>query len=151
MCPHCGHALSDFDEPSADRAEQLAATIAAMVGTWWFLAGLVAVIIGWITVNLALRPFEPHPATMLTGLGAILATVAALEGPLILLSQHRAAARDRARAREAFRVAANTEADLHAIRGALQHPEVSLRRPGSTTSPNSATSSRKGTRYGDDA
>lgn len=118
-CPHCGHELSMFEEPPADRAEQLAARVADAVGTWWFLMGLLLLILGWLVVNLVWQPFQPHPATMLAGLGASLATVAALQGPLILLTQRRGAARDRARDREALRVATNTESDLHAIREAL--------------------------------
>nr|WP_260173865.1 DUF1003 domain-containing protein [Nocardioides albus] len=124
ICPHCGHGLSTFDEPAPNRAERLAVSIAAGIATWWFLAGVLALIAGWLAVNLLAEPFQPHPATMLSGLGAILATVAALEGPLILLTQRRAAARDRARAREALRVAASTEADLHAIRHALRNLEA---------------------------
>jgi uncharacterized membrane protein len=52
---------------------------------------------------------------MLAGISATLATVAALQGPLILLSQHRAAARDRRRDDEALRVAINAEGDVHRI------------------------------------
>ncbi|MER7569811.1 DUF1003 domain-containing protein [Streptomyces sp. NPDC015140] len=151
VCPHCGHRLGVFDEPCPGRGERWAAKIADMVGTWWFLAGLVTVIVSWLAVNFVLRPFEPHPATMLTGLGAILATVAALQGPLILLSQRRAAARDRGRAREALRVATNTEADLHAIRGVLVRLEVPVGSDSSISVSDSAAQSRKGTQYGDDA
>src|SRR5918994_1362610 len=71
--------------------------------------------VAWLGLNLALRPFEPYPVVMLTGLAASLATVAALQGPLILLTQRQAAMRDRAREREALRVAVNTEADLHRL------------------------------------
>ncbi len=126
-CPQCGHELSMFEEPPTDRAEHLAARVADAVGTWWFLTGLVLLILGWLVVNLIWQPFQPHPATMLAGLGASLATVAALQGPLILLSQRRGAARDRARDREALRVATNTETDLHAIREALHHPDGTTR------------------------
>jgi len=48
-----------------------------------------------------------------------LALVAALQLPLILLSQRLDSARDRERDREALRVAASAEADLHAIRDAI--------------------------------
>jgi uncharacterized membrane protein len=45
----------------------------------------------------------------------VLASLAALQGPLILLTQRRAAERDRQRDREVLMVAANSEADLHRI------------------------------------
>lgn len=118
-CPYCGHVLSSFDEPVPDRSELLAARVAAVVGSWGFLVVVLLVILGWLGLNLLARPFDPHPATMLSGLSAILATTAALQGPVILLAQRRAAARDQLRAREALKVAVHTETDLHAIRDAL--------------------------------
>jgi uncharacterized membrane protein len=66
-------------------------------------------------VNLVVEPLQPHPSTMLYDLGVALTAVTALNGPLILLAQRRNAARDRARDREALRVATRTEGDLHAI------------------------------------
>ena len=48
-------------------------------------------------------------------ISAVLATVASLQGPLILLSQRRSAAHDRERDEEALRVAVNAEADLHRL------------------------------------
>lgn len=116
-------------EMEPDRAETMAAKIAGAVGSWRFLVLLVLVIAGWLTANLVLKPFQPHPAAMVDWLGLALATIAALTGPLILLSQHRGAERDRARHREVLRVAASAEADLHAIRTALKDAEI---RPAST-------------------
>ena len=61
------------------------------------------------------------------------------------------AARDRGRAREALRVATNTAADLHAIRGVLVRLEVPVGSDSSISVSDSAAQSRKGTQYGDDA
>lgn len=71
--------------------------------------------IGWVVFNVVARPFTPYPTVMLAGISATLATVAALQGPLILLSQRRAADRDRRRDEEALRVAINAEGDLHRV------------------------------------
>lgn len=109
-----------YMELETDRAETVAARIADAVGSWWTLLVILLLIAGWIAVNAAAQPFQPHPATGLGYLGTILTAVAALQGPLILLTQRRDALRDRARDIEAFRVATNAEADLHAIRSALQ-------------------------------
>lgn len=93
----------------------VAARIADMVGSWSFVAALVAASAVWIVVNLVLDPLQLHPGLMVGYLGTALTVITALEGPLILLAQRRTAVRDRARDREAFRVAARTEADLHTI------------------------------------
>jgi uncharacterized membrane protein len=49
------------------------------------------------------------------GIAAALATAAASDGPLILLTQRRAAMRDQARTREINHVASRSEADLHRL------------------------------------
>ena len=69
----------------------------------------------WIIVNVVWRPFEPYPVIVAAVTSAVLATVAALQGPLILTAQRRAAARDRLRDEETLRVTARTEADLHRV------------------------------------
>lgn len=118
-CPNCGHDLSMFREPPVDRAERMAVRVADAVASWRFAGTLLTFIVGWIAVNLVAMPFEPFPMVMLGGLAAVLATVTAFYGPLILLSQRRAAMRDRAREIETYVVSANAEADLHAVRGRL--------------------------------
>lgn len=69
----------------------------------------------WALVNVIARPLQPYPVVVLAWISAVLATVAACQGPLILLAQRRGAMHDRERDEEAFRVATNTEADLHAL------------------------------------
>jgi uncharacterized membrane protein len=56
----------------------------------------------------------------LAWVSATLATVAACQGPLILLAQRRAAMNDRARDEEAFKVSLNNEKDLHHVQAMLQ-------------------------------
>jgi uncharacterized membrane protein len=104
-----------FVEPQAAGSERIASRLAEAAGSWRFVGVLLCWVVAWLGLNLAFRPFEPYPLVMITGLAASLATVAAFQGPLILLSQRQAAMRDRARDREAFRVAVNTEADLHRL------------------------------------
>ncbi len=89
--------------------------VAGAVASWWFTATVVVVVVAWVVLNVVWRPFTPYPTVMLAGISAALATVAALQGPLILLSQRRAAERDRQRDEEALRVAINAEGDLHRV------------------------------------
>ena len=89
--------------------------VASAVASWWFVTTLLVLIVAWVVLNVAARPFQPYPTVMLAGISATLATVAALQGPLILLSQRRAADRDRRRDDEALRVAINAEGDLHRV------------------------------------
>jgi uncharacterized membrane protein len=77
-------------------------------------------------LNVVARPFAPYPTVMLAGISATLATVAALQGPLILLSQRRAAERDRGRDEEALRVAVNAEGDVHRVENKLDQVLTAL-------------------------
>ena len=95
-CPHCGHELSMFREPEADTGERMATHVAAAVASWWFPVCLFVGITIWLAVNVIARPFEPYPMIMLAGLAAALSTITAFQGPLILLTQRRAALRSTA-------------------------------------------------------
>lgn len=119
VCPNCGHELSMFMELRITRPERVATAVATAVGSWRFLVVLMISIVVWLTVNIISRSFTPYPQMMLDYLGLGLTLLAALKLPLILLSQRQDSARDRERDREALRVAANAEADLHAIRQAV--------------------------------
>jgi len=114
-CPACGHALSRYEDEEIDRGERLAARIADHVATWWFAGTVVLLIATWVVINVAWQPFEPYPVVTLAVISAVLACVTALQGPLILVTQRRAAERDRMRDREQLRVAMNTEQDLHRL------------------------------------
>ena len=111
--------LSAFEEPAATRAERAAAAVADRVATWWFACTIICFLAVWIVISVAWRPFEPYPVVVLAVISAVLASIAALQGPLILVTQRRAAERDRARDREALRVAKNAEADIHRVESKL--------------------------------
>jgi len=128
-CPACGHELSMFFDEEASGAERLAAAIAGRVASWWFAGTLLGLVAIWIAVNVVAEPFEPYPVIVFAVISAVLATVAALQGPLILLTQRRAAERDRARDREALMVAVNAEADIHRLERKLDSLAASLGQP----------------------
>jgi len=119
ICPNCGHELSMFMELEITRPERIATKIANAFGSWRFVVVLILGIVVWLTANIILQSLSPYPQMMLDYLGLGLALVAALQLPLILLSQRMDSARDRERDREALRVATSAEADLHAIRDAV--------------------------------
>ena len=129
-CPNCGHELSMYTEPAgASRAENVAARLANFFGSWWFLLFLAVAIIVWLAVNLVVGLLQPSPSLAFSQLDIALAIVAAMQGPLILLTQRRDSERDRARDIEIFHIALNTEEDVHALRTAIEQ-----RMPGMGTS-----------------
>jgi uncharacterized membrane protein len=118
-----------YTEPDgASRAENVAARLADFFGSWFFLLALALAILAWLAVNVVVGLLEPRPSALLSDLDIALAIVAAMQGPLILLTQRREAARDRARDIEIFQIALNTEEDVHAIRTVIEQG-----RPGTGT------------------
>jgi uncharacterized membrane protein len=80
-----------------------------------------------VLVNVAWRPFEPYPVVTLAVISAVLACVTTLQSPLILVTQRRAAERDRMRDREQLRVAMNTEHDLHTLHDKIDRLAAEVR------------------------
>ena len=77
---------------------------------------LVVAVLTWLAVSIAWQPLGTGHEMTMNYLNLGLTVLAAVQLPLILLSQRQDTLRDRERDREALRVAANAEADLHAIR-----------------------------------
>jgi len=78
-----------------DLRERLADRLAAIGGSWTFLAGFAVFLLAWIVLNGALLSggaFDPYPFVFLNFLLSILGAV---QAPLILMSQNRQAAKDR--------------------------------------------------------
>lgn len=99
--------------------ERAADAIAQFGGSWGFI-GLFAVVLGaWTMLNLWLGPreaFDPYPFIFLN---LMLSMLAAIQAPIIMMSQNRQAARDRVQASNDYEV--NVRAEL-AIR--MLHEKV---------------------------
>jgi uncharacterized membrane protein len=97
-CPLCGQALV-AQEDAPDRGEAWAHRVSAVIASWPFVAALAAVILAWLVVNLAWRPFAPHSAVLINGLAVGLAVLSALYGPIIIYVQRRQEKRSQERSR----------------------------------------------------
>ena len=75
----------------------MADRIAAFGGSWYFLGIFSVVIILWMVLNtifLMQKPFDPYPFILLN---LVLSHLAAVQAPVILMSQNREEAKDRMR------------------------------------------------------
>lgn len=89
--------------------------IAKFAGSWAFIFSFTAVLILWMVGNvlLAKRAFDPYPFILLN---LVLSCVAAIQAPLIMMSQNRQEEKDRRRAENDYKVNLKTEImieDLH--------------------------------------
>ncbi len=95
--------------------DRLADKLAAFGGSWRFILSFGAFLIGWMVLNsIMARPFDPFPFILLN---LVLSSLAALQAPVIMMSQNRADSKDRIRAELDYRVNVKAEtevAELHA-------------------------------------
>lgn len=82
--------------------------IAKFAGSWAFIFSFTGVLILWMEVNvvLATKVFDPYPFILLN---LVLSCVAAIQAPLIMMSQNRQEEKDRRRAENDYKVNLKTE------------------------------------------
>jgi uncharacterized membrane protein len=101
--------------------ERLSDHIAEFGGSWKFLITFGAVIFVWIGANavlLATRAFDPYPFILLN---LILSCLAAVQAPVIMMSQNRAEARDRLRAENDYKVNLKAELEIRHLHEKIDH------------------------------
>ena len=110
---------SDYEERAAVNAsfgERLADKVAAVGGSWGFIICFALVLLGWMLINsrwveaLGMPVFDSYPFIFLN---LMLSTLAAIQAPVIMMSQNRQAAKDRIAARHDYEV--NLRAQLEII------------------------------------
>lgn len=88
--------------------QRAADAIAKFAGSWAFIFSFTGVLILWMAVNvlLAAKAFDPYPFILLN---LVLSCVAAIQAPLIMMSQNRQEEKDRRRAENDYKVNLKTE------------------------------------------
>ena len=88
--------------------QRAADTIAKFAGSWAFIFSFVGVLVIWMVINiiLASNAFDPYPFILLN---LVLSCVAAIQAPLIMMSQNRQEEKDRHRAENDYKVNLKTE------------------------------------------
>ena len=94
--------------------QRAADTIAKFAGSWAFIFSFAGVLILWMVVNaiLATKAFDPYPFILLN---LVLSCVAAIQAPLIMMSQSRQEEKDRHRAENDYKVNLKTEIMIEAL------------------------------------
>lgn len=84
--------------------EEVSDKIAEIAGSWKFIISFLCLLFLWIVLNswvLISKPFDPYPFILLN---LILSCIAALQAPIIMMSQNRQEAKDRLRSENDFLV-----------------------------------------------
>ncbi len=103
--------VNEEEDKRMTLANRAADLLAEFGGSWKFIGVAIALIIFWIVLNtyILIRGFDPVPYQMLN---LVLAVVAGLQAPIIMMSQNRQGAKDRLRADLDFQVNLKNELAL---------------------------------------
>lgn len=111
---------SDFQE-NRTFGERLADQIADFGGSWGFLISFGVFIAIWIAINslvLYWRPIDPFPFILLN---LLLSCLAAVQAPIIMMSQNRQETKDRLRARNDYQVNLKAELEIRHLHEKIDH------------------------------
>jgi uncharacterized membrane protein len=114
------HVSRDPDQVYRDQltlGERTADRVASFGGSWLFIFIFVGLMLVWILVNRNARPFDPYPFILLN---LVLSCLAALQAPVIMMSQNRQAATDRVAAQQDSQVNLKAELDILSLRAKLE-------------------------------
>ena len=93
--------------------DRVADRVATFGGSWTFLGLFAAVMLGWVYMNTeSSRPMDPYPFILLN---LVLSCLAAVQAPVIMMSQNRQAARDRFDAQQDYQVNLRAEMQITAL------------------------------------
>ncbi|HEX2982681.1 MAG TPA: DUF1003 domain-containing protein [Ignavibacteriales bacterium] len=95
--------------------EKLADSVARIGGSWKFIIGFALFLILWMIINiffLVSKAFDPYPFILLN---LCLSCLAAIQAPIIMMSQNRQAKKDRLEAEEDFRTNIRSEVQIQAV------------------------------------
>ena len=110
--------------------QRAADAIAKFAGSWAFIFSFTGGLVLWMVVNtlLAARAFDPYPFILLN---LVLSCIAAIQAPLIMMSQNRQEEKDRRRAENDYKVNLKTEILIEDLYNKasriLSHQEAILR------------------------
>lgn len=110
-----GRDADELAQARATWADQLADRVAAIGGSWGFIIGFGVVLVIWAALNsgvlqaMGFRPFDAYPFIFLN---LMLSMLAAVQAPIILMSQNRQSAKDRITARHDYEVNLRTQLEI---------------------------------------
>lgn len=98
----------DKEKEKYTLGQRAADSIAKFAGSWAFIFAFTGVLVVWMILNtiLAAGAFDPYPFILLN---LVLSCVAAIQAPLIMMSQNRQEEKDRRRAENDYKVNLKTE------------------------------------------
>lgn len=95
--------ISVSDDKKITFGQKASDKLAEFAGSWFFIIAFTLFLLIWVLINVYFlkNPFDPYPFIMLN---LVLSCVAAIQAPLIMMSQKRQEQKDRERAEDNFKI-----------------------------------------------
>ena len=118
LIPQLNLAKKTFGQNAADKLSRWA-------GTWTFILGFLAFLVLWMLVNIYawINTWDPYPFILLN---LVLSCLAALQAPVILMSQNRQSEKDRQKAEYDYAVNRKSEREIEKVKTQLDRIEKQL-------------------------
>ena len=108
----------DKESTKGDRIADIAAEFG---GSWWFILIFSIIFIGWIIMNSVIfinRRFDPYPFSLLN---LVLSCLAAIQAPIIMMSQNRQEVKDRKRSENEYQINLRAELKIQSVNEKLNY------------------------------
>lgn len=109
------------DEKEITFGQKLADKVAEFGGSWGFIIFFMSFLIVWILLNvfwLSNHGFDPYPFILLN---LILSCIAAIQAPVIMMSQNRQEEKDRERAKKDYKINLKSELEIRELHEKIDH------------------------------
>jgi uncharacterized membrane protein len=113
--------IEDSLEDNLTFGQKMADNIATFGGSWTFIIAFFSFLMLWILTNvwfLATKPFDPYPFILLN---LILSCLAAIQAPIIMMSQNRQEQKDRQRAEHDYQINLKAELEIKILGEKIDH------------------------------
>ena len=113
--------IQDDLEAELTVGQKIADRVAAFGGSWTFIITFFSFIIVWMIINiwfLASKPFDPYPFILLN---LILSCLAAIQAPIIMMSQNRQEQKDRQRSEHDYKINLKAELEIKLLSEKMDH------------------------------
>ncbi|MFN3850064.1 MAG: DUF1003 domain-containing protein [Spirosomataceae bacterium] len=119
--------ISDEKNDTLSLGQRLSDKIADFGGSWTFITIFMVILISWMIINavfLKSSAFDPYPFILLN---LVLSCIAALQAPIIMMSQNRQEEKDRERAKKDYQINLRAELEIRLLHQKLDEINDKLR------------------------
>lgn len=113
--------IQEVMDDTLTTGQRVADKVASFGGSWAFILSFFSFLVLWIIVNLYIlntRPFDPYPFILLN---LILSCLAAIQAPIIMMSQNRLEQKDRQRAEHDYKINLKAELEIQLLSEKIDH------------------------------